>query len=186
MTHDTRLKTLADPRRFKTIQDLTRMRPDCGASIDDIFEIADGTLFIIDMSQVGALLNPFNSPNASHVRTYGVIVHSYARNESSPVLWSDPYLLIPMSFHLKKGFDVYEEIGEVFGRVSCPSGSFLLLPHREDVPPPLNTAMENALEKKTGVKIRIPIGTFRVFYEQFDVPEGAKKELYQNIAVQKQ
>lgn len=26
---------LANPGRFKTIQDLTQMRPDCGAAIDD-------------------------------------------------------------------------------------------------------------------------------------------------------
>ena len=186
MKNDTKLTPLADPKRFKTIQDLTRLRPDCGASIDDIFVITDETLLIIDMGQLGNILNPYNSPSASHVRTHGVIVHSYIRNEPCSVLWSDPYLLIPTSYHLNKDSGVYEEIGEVVGRVSCPSGTFLLLPNREDVPTPLNSAMDEALENKTGVKIRLPNGTFRVFFEQFEAPENSKKELYQNIVVQRQ
>jgi len=186
MAHKSKPMTLADPKRFRTIQDLTKLRPDCGASIDDTLVIDSEFLLIIDTTQVGNLLNPYNSPSASHVRTHGVIVHSYARNEPCPVLWSDPYLLLPTSYHLNWNSGAYEEIGKVVGKVSRPSGSFLFLPNREDVPIPLNSAMDEALEKKTGVKIRLPNGTFRVFYEQFEAPEGSKKELYQNIAVQKQ
>ena len=37
MTPKLKPVTLVDPKRFKTIQDLTRLRPDCSASIDDIF-----------------------------------------------------------------------------------------------------------------------------------------------------
>jgi hypothetical protein len=186
MTNDTKLMTLADPKRFRTIQDLTKLRPDCGASIDDIFVITDETLLIIDMGQVGNLLNPYNSPSASHVRTHGVIVHSYIRNEPCPVLRGDPYLLLPLSHHLKKDLSNYTEIGKVVGSVPCPSGSFLLLPNRKDVPPPLNNAMDVALENKTGAKIRLPDGTFRVFYEQFEPFEGSEDKFYQNIVIQRQ
>ncbi|MFC1489220.1 hypothetical protein ACFL6B_05180 [Thermodesulfobacteriota bacterium] len=186
MAHDAKPITLADPKRFKTIQDLTRLRPDCGASIDDILVITDETLLIIDMGQLGNILNPYNSSSASHVRTHGVIVHSYIRNEPCPVLRSDPYLLLPLSHHLKKDLSNYTEIGKVVGSVPCPSGSFLLLPNRKDVPPPLNNAMDVALENKTGAKIKLPNGTFRVFYEQFEAPKDSKKEFYQNIVIQRQ
>jgi hypothetical protein len=46
--------------------------------------------------------------------------------------------------------------------------------------------MDEALAKKSGASVKIPNGTYRVFYEQFDVPEGAQQEFYQNIVVQKQ
>jgi len=46
--------------------------------------------------------------------------------------------------------------------------------------------LDEALTKETGVKIKLPKGTYRVFYEQFEVPEGTKKEYYQNIVVQRQ
>jgi len=177
---------LVDPKRFKTIQDLTKMRPDCGASIDDIFVIDNEFLLVVDLAHIGSILNPYNSPSASYVRTHGVIVASYTRPESCPVLWSDPFLLLPLSFHLREKLKTYEAVGKVMGRVSCSSGTFLMIPIREDIPVPLGSLADKALAKKTGVQIKIPNGTYRVFYEQFDVPEGAKKEHYQNIAVQKQ
>jgi hypothetical protein len=177
---------LVNPKRFKTIQDLTKMRPDCAASIDDIFVINNELLLIVDMAHIGSTLNPYNNPSASYVRNHGVIVASYTRPESSPVLWSDPFLLLPLSCHLSKSLTTYEEVGKILGRVSCSSGTFLIVPIRKDMPESLGSLMNEALAKKTGVQIKIPNGTYRVFYEQFEVPEGAKKVLYQNIAIQKQ
>jgi hypothetical protein len=177
---------LANPKRFRTIQDLTKMRPDCGASIDDIFVIDNEFLLIVDISHIGNILNPFNSPSASYVRTHGVIVCSYNRDAFCPVLWCNPILLLPLSYHIKEHLMSYTDIGEVVGNVSCPSGSFLLLPVREDIPMPLGNLMGEALASGGGVKIKLPNGTYRVFYEQFDVPEGSKQEFYQNIVVQRQ
>lgn len=178
--------TLANPKRFQTIQDRTKLRPDCGASIDDIFVIDNECLLVIDFTNVGTLLNPFNSPEASYVRSHGVIVGSYICPESIPVLWRDPFLLLPLSHHLKENLNDYIDIANIAGSVSCPSGSFLLLPFRMDVPITLNKGLNEAMTKETGVKIALPNGTYRVFYEQFETPEGTKKELYRNIAVQKQ
>jgi len=50
MQRNSKSHTLADPKRFKTIQDLTKMRPDCGASIDDIFVIDNELLLIADLT----------------------------------------------------------------------------------------------------------------------------------------
>ena len=177
---------LTNPKRFKTIQDLTKMRPDCGASIDDIFVIDNELLLIADLTHIGSIMNPYNNPSASYVRTNGVIVGSYNRDVACPVLWNDPFLLLPLSHHLKENFKVYAGIGKVVGSVSCPSGSFILLPIREDIPTSLGSMMDEAIVKETGVRIKLPKGTYRVFYEQFEVPEGAKKEVYQNIVVHKQ
>ena len=177
---------LANPKRFRTIQDLTQMRPDCGASIDDIIIIDNERLQIVDLFHIGDTLNPFNSLSASYVRTHGVIVGSYRRDAASPVLWNPPFLLLPLSYHLKESLVVYADIGKVVGKVSCPSGSFLLLPVREDIPMPLGALMGEAFKNGTGVQIKIPNGTYRVFYEQFEVPDGSKPEFFQNIVVQKQ
>lgn len=177
---------LANPNRFRTVQDLTQMRPDCGASIDDIFVIDDELLLIVDLSHIGDILNPYSSPSASYVRTHGVIVASCVKNNSCPVLWSDPFLLLPMSHHFKEDFNVYADHGKVLGSVSCPSGSFLFLTLLKDIPTPLGSLMDEALASEGGVKISVPNGTYRVFYEQFEVPEGGKQEFYRNIAVQRQ
>ncbi len=178
--------TLANPKRFRTIQDLTKMRPDCGASIDDLFVIDNELLLIVDMAHIGDILNPYNNPSGSYVRTHGVVVGSYSRDVACPLLWSDPFLLLPISHHLKENLMGYNDIGEAVGSVSCPTGSFLLLPVREDIPRPLGSLMDKALASEGSVKIKLPNGTYRVFYEQFEVPEGAKQEFYQNIVVQRQ
>ena len=177
---------LVDPKRFKTIQDLTKLRPDCGAAIDDILMIDDEFLLIVDLTHIGDLLNPFNSPSASYVRTHGVIVASHSRDVACPVIWGDPFLLLVLSNHLDEKIMGYADVGEVVGNVSCPGGSFLFLPVQKDIPKPLNSLLDEALKKETGVKIKLPKGTYRVFYEQFEVPEGTKKEYYQNIVVQRQ
>lgn len=178
--------TLANPKRFKTIQDLTQMRPDCGASIDDILVIDDAFLLIVDIAYIGGILNPYNSPLASYVRTHGVFVQSYIRPESCPVFWRDPLMLLPLSQHLNENLMGYADIGELVGNISCSSGSFLLLPVREDIPTPLGSLMDEALASEGGVKIKLPNGIYRIFYEQFETPERTKKEFYQNIVVQKQ
>ncbi len=177
---------LANPKRFRTIQDLTQMRPDCGASIDDLIIIDNELLQIVDLFSMGDMLNPYNSLSASYARTHGVIVGSYSRDATCPVLWESPFLLLPLSHHLDENLVAYADIGKVVGNISCPSGSFLMLPVREDTPTPLGTLMAEAFKKETGVRIRVPDGTYRVFYEQFEVPEGSKREFYRNIVIQKQ
>jgi hypothetical protein len=186
LPEDPKPLTLANPKRFRTIQDLTKMRPDCGASIDDIVIIDNELLLIVDISQLGDMLNPFNSTSASYVRTHGVIVGGYVFEVACPVLWNAPFLLLPLSHHLKDSIKGYTDIGKIVGNISCPSGSFLLLPFRGDMPAALRSLMPEALKEETGVKIKLPNGTYRVFYEQFEVSEGSKQEFYQNIVVQKQ
>ena len=186
MTPKLKPVALVDPKRFKTIQDLTRLRPDCGASIDDIFVIDNESLFIIDLSNIGSLLSPYGNPEATYVRSHGVVVGSYSFSESVPLLWHDPFLLIPLSHHLKGNHDIYKDMANIVGSVSCPSGSFLLLPLRLDIPTPFQQGLDNAIAGETGMEIYLPNGNYRVFYEQFETPEGAKEEFYRNIVVQKQ
>ena len=178
--------TLVNPKRFRTIQDMTKMRPDCGASIDDIFVIDDEYLLIVDIAYLGGILNPYTSPSASYVRIHGVIVGGYHRSVACPVLWSDPFLLLPVSQHLKEDLIRYEDIGTVVGNIFCPSGSLLFLPVRRDIPTPLDSIIDGTLSSEDAVKIKLSNGTYRVFFEQFETPAGSKKESYQNIAVQKQ
>ena len=186
MIHIRQKLPLADSKRFMTIQDLTRLRPDCGAAIDDMVVIDNEPLLVIDLSNIRLLLNLCNSPEAIYVRSQGVVVESYCRSESIPVLWCDPFLLLPLSHHLKGRHHIYEDMANLVGAVSCPSGTLLLLPYRMDMPTLLKKAMNEALAGGTGVKVGLPNGTYRVFYEQFEPPKGRKKEYYRNIAVQRQ
>jgi len=143
---------LADPKRFKTIQDLTQLRPDCGASIDDMLVIDSGFLIIIDLSHIGNILNPYNSPSADYVRTHGVFVCSDIHPEYRPVFWREPFLLLPISCHLNENLTGYAGIGAVVGKISCLSGSLLFMPVRKDMPTPLGDLIDTALAKEPGMQ----------------------------------
>ena len=61
-----------------------------------------------------------------------------------------------------------------------------MLPDRPDIPDLLSVATDETLGEETGVKITVPNGTYRVFYEQFEVPEGAEEKYCQNVVAQRQ
>lgn len=186
MTSPSGLPLLADPKRFKTIQDITRIRPDCGTSIDDILVVDNEWLLITDLAKIGALMNPYSRPEASYIRLNGVIVENYVNAEQTPVLWHDPILLLPFSRHLKRHDNHYKGMADVVGSISCPSGSFLLLPLRKDIPATLRKVLDSAQAEGDGAKIKLPNGTYRIFYEQYEAHEGEKEECYRNIVAQKQ
>jgi hypothetical protein len=186
MLQNPKQHALADPKRFKTIQDLTQLRPDCGASIDDMLVIDNGFLLIIDLSHIGNILNPYNSSSAAYVRTHGVIVCSEVHPEYRPVFWREPFLLLPMSCHLNENLTGYADIGTVVGKISCLSGSLLFMPARKDMPTMLGDLIDKALAKEPGLQIMMPSGTYRVFYEQFEATEESDNKRYQNIVVRKQ
>jgi hypothetical protein len=186
MPQNPKQHALADPKRFKPIQDLTQLRPDCGASIDDMLVIDNGFLLIIDLSHIGNLLNPYNSPSASYVRTHGAIVCSDVHPDHRPVFWREPFLLLPMSCHLNENLTGYEDIGTVVGKISCPSGSLLFIPARKDMPALIGDLINKALAKEPGMQIMMPSGIYRVFYEQFEAAGEPDKERYRNIVVRKQ
>lgn len=186
MTPSSKPPLLTDPKRFKTIQDSTRMRPDCGASIDDILVVDNEWLLITDLASIGTLMNPYSGHEATYIRLNGVVVESYVNAEPIPVLWQDPILLFPASHHLRQQHNLYKGMANVVGSISCPSGAFLLLPFRQDIPTALRTGLDTALAEGAGVNINLPNANYRVFYEQFEAPEGEKEEYFRNIAIQKQ
>lgn len=186
MPQSSKLHALADPKRFRTIQDLTQLRPDCGASIDDILIIDSGFLLIIDLSHIGNILNPFNSPSAAYVRMHGVIACSEVHPEYRPVFWKEPILLLPVSCHLNKSLTGYADIGTVVGKISCTSGSLLLMPVRKDMPARLGDLVVKALAKEPSMQVTVPSGTYRVFYEQFEAVDASDSERYRNIVARKQ
>jgi hypothetical protein len=179
-------RALADPKRFKTIQDLTQLRPDCSASIEDMLLIDNGSLLIIDLSHIGYLLNPYNSPIADYVRTHGVIVCRDVHPEYRPIFWREPFLLLPMSCDLNENLISYADVGMAVGQISCASGSLLFMPVRSDMPAQLGDLIDKALAKEPGMQVMLPIGAYRVFYEQFEPAQDSDKERYRNIVVRKQ
>jgi hypothetical protein len=116
----------------------------------------------------------------------GVIVCRDVHPEYRPIFWREPFLLLPMSCDLNENLTSYVDIGTAVGQISCASGALLFMPVRKDVPILLGDLIRKALAKNSGMQVMMPDGTYRVFYEQFEVPDEFDKERYRSIVVMKQ
>jgi hypothetical protein len=122
MAPDSKSSALANPNRFKPIQDLHQWSPDCGVAADDSFSLDDELLLITDPKYLWDTFNPYSNPSASYARTHGVIVSGFGDDASCPVLWCDPFLLLPLSLHLEQDFSLPEGAEEVADKIMCDSG----------------------------------------------------------------
>ena len=186
MTTNSTCPALADPKRFRPIQDLHKWSPDCMVAVDDSFELKDGFLFITDPIHLGQTMSASTDPSASYVRRCGLTVTHYGGKASCPVLWCNPYLLLPLSQSLEEKFLVPANTETLAEKISCHSGALLFLPLTDDIPQSLRDQVDEVYTDQNGAKIKIAAGTYRVFYEQLESPQGSQEELYRNIVAQKQ
>jgi len=186
MTTNSNCSALADPSRLRPIQDLHKWSPDCMVAVDDNFELKDEFLLITDPVHLGQTMNATTYPSASYVRTHGLRVTHYGGKASCPVLWCNPYLLLPLSLSLKEKFLLPANTKTLARKISCHSGSLLFLPLADDIPQSLRDQVNKVCTDQNGAKIRLAAGTYRVFYEQLDTPQGSQEELYRNIVAQRQ
>lgn len=186
MALNSKCSSLADPNRFKPIQDMHIFSPDCMVAVDDSFTLSNEFLLITDPICLGKIINATNDPSASYVRSHGVTVTNYAGQASCPVLWCNPHLLLPLSVSLKEKFMAPANTETLAEKISCHSGTLLFLPLGEDIPRSLHDQVKKVCTDQNGVKIRLEAGIYRVFYEQLEAPQGSQEELYRNIVAQKQ
>ena len=186
MTTNSNCSALADPKRFRPIQDLHKWSPDCMVAVDDSFELKDEFLFITDPIHLGQTMSAITDPSASYARRRGLTVTHYGGKASCPVLWCNPYLLLPLSQSLEEKFLLPANTETLAEKISCHSGSLLFLPLADDIPQSLRDQVNEVCTDQNGAKIRLAAGTYRVFYEQLESPQGSQEELYRNIVAQKQ
>jgi hypothetical protein len=186
MTPHSTCPALVDAKRLRPIQDLHKWSPDCMVAVDDSFELKDEFLLITDPIHLGQTMNASTDPSASYVQTRGLTVTHYGGKASCPVLWRNPYLLLPLSQSLKEKLLLPSDTKTLAEKISCHSGSLLFLPLGADVPQSLRDQLNKVCTDQNGAKIRLAAGTYRVFYEQLKSPQGSQEELYRNVVAQKQ
>ena len=186
MTPHRTCPALVDAKRLRPIQDLHKWSFDCMVVVDDSFELKDESLLITDPIHLAQTLNASTHPSASYVQTSGLTVTHYGGKASCPVLWCNPYLLLPLSQSLREKFLLPADTETLAAKISCHSGSLLFLPFADDIPQSLRDQIHKVCTDQNGVKIRPAAGTYRVFYEQLESSKGSQEELYRNIVAQKQ
>jgi hypothetical protein len=186
MTPHSRRPALVDPKRLRPIQELHKWSPDCMVAVDDSFELKDEYLLITDPIHLGQKMTVSTDPAASYVQTRGLRVTHYGGKASCPVLWRNPYLLLPLSQSLQEKLLLPADTETLAEKISCHSGSLLFLPLGDDLPQSLRDQINMVCTDQNGAKIRLAAGTYRVFYEQLECPQGSQEELYRNVVAQKQ
>jgi len=177
---------LVDPKRLRPLQELHTWSPDCMVAVDDSFELKDEYLLITDPLHLAQTMTASTDPSVSYVQTRGLTVTHYGGEASCPALWCNPYLLLPLSQSLKEKLLLPADTETLAEKISCHSGAFLFLPLADNIPQPLRDQVNKVCTDEEGAKVRLATGTYRVFYEQLEFPQGSQKELYRNIVAQKQ
>ena len=177
---------LVDAKRLRPIQDLHTWSPDCMVAADDSFELRDESLLITDPIHLGQTVDASTDPSASYVQTRGLTVTHYGGKASCPVLWCNPYLVLPLSQSLQNKFLLPADTETLAEKIFFHSGSLLFLPLENDIPQSLHDQANRICADENGAKIKLAAGTYRVFYEQLEFPPGSQEELYRNIVAQKQ
>jgi hypothetical protein len=174
---------LAEPDRLRPIENPQKDFPGLGFTGADCFTLDDGGLLIMDPIFLADVYNANDDPVAAYLRANGVIVYGFGGDETCAVWWKEPYLLLPLSLCSPRNPAAVDGAIRVADRVMCDSGSFLFLPLGADQPTPVRLAVEEVLVKENGVRIHLPSGRYRVFYEQHDTPKGWPRTFARNVVL---
>lgn len=138
-----------------------------------------------NLDYLANVYNPNNDPVAQYVRSNGVIVTDFGGDSSCAVWWKDPILLLPLSLHPPRRPHVFKGATKVAQEVGCDSGSFLFLPLSRDMPGLVKAAVKEVLADNNGARVRLSPGTYRVFYEQHDVPKREYPSFGRHVVAQR-
>ena len=114
---------MVDPSRFQPIEDLREWFPDVDFSGNNTFAVNDRGLIITDPTYLVDVYNPNDDGAAAYVRAHAVIVCDFGGDDSCPVWWHDPYLILPLSTSIPEEFIPPNGIVELVDEVGCDSGS---------------------------------------------------------------
>lgn len=174
---------LADPLRFRPIEDVREDHPALGFSGADGFRLDGEELLITDPVYLADVYNAGGGPAAEYVRANGVVVAGFGGDSACAVWWKDPILLLPLSLHAPRRPHVFKGAQVLARQVGCDSGSFVLLPLPRGLPAPVAGAVEKVLDEGGGARVRLPPGSYRAFYEQHDVPERSHPALCRHVVL---
>ena len=177
---------LADPDRFRPIEDMRNDFPGVGFTGSDMFSLDGECLLITDPIFLADVYNSNDDPIAAYLRSQGVFVHSFGGDASCANWWLDPFVLLPLSLGPVRDPASVAGTSQVANEVGCDSGSFMFLPIRDGQPTVVRLAIEKVLAKRHGARLQLPPGRYRVFYEQHDPPEGWPQTFARNIVVCRQ
>ncbi len=179
---------MVDPALFAPIVKACDWHPGLGFRESNGFIVErGGSLIITDPIYLADVYNANDDLLAELVRTLGVIVTDFGGDDSCPVWWKDPHVILPLSISLPDPLITPAGAEVAANEVGCDSGSFVFLPFHPDAVPLLHDIVSEILAEKNGVNLQVPPGTYSVFYEQQALPPGkSHPEFYRNVVARRE
>jgi hypothetical protein len=148
-------------------------------------------VLMADPTYLADVYNEADDPVAAVVRAEGVILSDFGGDASTHVLWKPPWLKLPLSMHSGDGPAEGESLpgaegAEIVGLASCDSGSLVFLALDAGLPAGLREQVDGLVDGRNASILRLPPGTYRFHYEQFDPPQANQESLYRNIVARRQ
>jgi len=130
------------------------------------------------------VLEMLDDPLTQYVRSHALIAGGFGGDTMVPVLWKDPYVVLPTSAHYVKGSKEGQQPAgtEIIGWVGCDSGMFMFLPLRDDLPEVLVSAIQHLLGQPfLGARLFLPGGKWTIHYEQWQSKDGEATPAHRNV-----
>ena len=184
--HKSTPSAMVDRQRLQPIEDLRAWFPDVGFAGLDTFIVRDRGLFITDPIYLADVYNPNDDDAATYIRTNSVIVCDFGGDSSCPVWWRDPFLVLPLSLSLPEDLEAPDDAIVLADEIVCDSGSFAFIPLLDAVPQSLDRRIQKMIADRDGAHSLLPVGKYKVSYEQYDSPEDSRPGFHRNVVAQRQ
>ena len=173
-----------DPNRLVEIEDCSQIYVGLGFAGIRSFTTTGEPVLLIDPVHLADVYDTRSDKTAHYLRRHGVFVADFGGDSQAPVLWSDPYLVLPTSMQLPKDFAMPRATRGLVPAISCDSGSFMFLPLSDGVPGDVRRHLVS-VERDSAV-LELPSGAYTVYYEQFPPPQPNMAGLFRNIVAIRQ
>ena len=170
--------------RLISIPNLREWYPELDFSGLSELSIDDHSMFVTDPTYLADIFNPNDDANASYLRRNAVIISDFGGEAVTPVWWKPPFLVVPTSHHDQQLSDDAIELAEEIG---CDSASFVFVAMNDNVPRSLRAKIAEVENLQNGVRLKLPEGTYRFYFEQFEPTEEHKQwpQWYRNIVAKR-
>jgi hypothetical protein len=169
-----------EKRLINPDDNLSSVFPHMGFEDNYCIMINHKILLIVDPIYLADIYNE-NDPISTYIKKNGIILNNFGGDVSGPIYYRDPYILIVLSN--ESGNNLQEENAtKLFEDIGVDSGSFVMLPDRDDIPTKLRNEIINQKNENNLAEIKLLNGEYCAYYEQW---EGNPPSFYRNIVLKR-
>jgi hypothetical protein len=146
-------------------------------------DVSSDPVLLVDPTYLTEVFNE-ESDDADYVRRNGLYLFDFGGDWFGPLWQWKSFLIMATSHH----YEVYPSpptgAKEICASIGCDSATLILLPVTDNISKNLKQKIDECLEQRIAVLLKLAKGRWEFKFEQFDSPKKKWTHLYRNIILQ--